>query len=42
VYEEQTAPLIGYYTDKGVLRSAFGGGKRPDEVYEQVGQILSD
>jgi adenylate kinase len=42
VYEEQTAPLIGYYTDKSVLRSAFGGGKRPDEVYEQVGQILSD
>jgi adenylate kinase len=42
VYEEQTAPLIGYYTDKGVLRSAFGGGKKPDEVYEQVGQILSD
>ncbi len=41
VYEEQTAPLIGYYTDKGVLRSAFGGGKRPDEVYEQVGKILS-
>jgi adenylate kinase len=42
VYEEQTAPLIGYYTDKGVLRSAFGGGKRPDEVYEQVGRILAD
>jgi adenylate kinase len=41
IYEEQTAPLIGYYTDKGVLKSAFGGGKRPDEVYEQVGQILS-
>jgi adenylate kinase len=42
VYEQQTAPLIGYYEDKGVLRSAFGGGKRPDEVYEQVKQILSD
>jgi adenylate kinase len=41
VYEEQTAPLVGYYTDKGVLKSAFGGGKRPDEVYEQVGQILA-
>ena len=40
VYEQQTAPLVGYYTDKGVLRSAFGGGKRPDEVYEQVQQIL--
>jgi adenylate kinase len=42
VYEQQTAPLVGYYTDKGVLRSAFGGGKRPDEVYEQVQQILVD
>jgi adenylate kinase len=42
VYEQQTAPLVGYYTDKGVLDSAFGGGKRPDEVYEQVHQILSD
>jgi adenylate kinase len=40
IYEEQTAPLIGYYTDKGVLQSAFGGGKAPNEVYEQVGQIL--
>jgi adenylate kinase len=42
IYEEQTAPLIGYYTGKGVLQSAFGSGKRPDEVYEQVGQILAD
>ena len=41
VYEQQTAPLVGYYTDKGVLQSAFGGGKRPDEVYEQVQQILA-
>ena len=40
VYEAQTAPLIGYYTEKGVLQSAFGGGKRPDEVYEQVQRIL--
>jgi adenylate kinase len=42
VYEQQTAPLIGYYTSKGVLESAFGGGKRPDEVYEQVRGILVD
>jgi adenylate kinase len=42
VYEQQTAPLVGYYTDKGVLQSAFGGGKRPDEVYEQVQRILTD
>ena len=42
VYEEQTAPLIGYYTERGVLESAFGGGKLPDEVYAQVERILSD
>jgi adenylate kinase len=42
VYEQQTAPLIGYYENKGVLESAFGGGKRPDEVYEQVRGILAD
>jgi adenylate kinase len=41
VYERQTAPLVGYYTDKGVLQSAFGGGKQPDEVYEQVQRILA-
>jgi adenylate kinase len=41
VYEEQTAPLVGYYMDKGVLQSAFGGGKRPDEVYEQVKTLLT-
>jgi adenylate kinase len=41
VYEQQTAPLIGYYTDRGVLQSAFGGGKRPDEVYAQVQRILA-
>ncbi len=41
VYESQTAPLIGYYTQRGVLASAFGGGKAPDEVYEQVKAILA-
>jgi len=42
VYEDQTAPLIGYYTERGVLESALGGGKLPDEVYAQVQQILAD
>jgi adenylate kinase len=42
VYDQQTAPLIGYYESKGVLKNAFGGGKRPDEVYEQVHGILAD
>ncbi len=41
IYEDQTAPLIGYYTDRGLLKSAFGGGMGPDEVYAQVHQILA-
>jgi adenylate kinase len=41
VYEDQTAPLIGYYTERCVLSSAFGGGKLPDEVYAQVQRILA-
>lgn len=42
VYEEQTAPLVGYYTGKGILKSVFGGGKHPDEVYARVREILAD
>lgn len=41
IYEDQTAPLIGYYTERGLLKSALGGGMRPDEVYAQVQQILA-
>ena len=40
VYRDQTAPLIGYYEQRGVLRSAYGGGKMPDEVFAQVEQLL--
>ncbi len=40
VYHEQTAPLIGYYTEKGILSEAFGGGKVPAEVFAQVTAIL--
>jgi adenylate kinase len=40
VYRSQTAPLVGYYADKGVLGEAHGGGKLPDEVFEQVADIL--
>jgi adenylate kinase len=40
VYEAQTAPLIGYYEQRGVLRKAYGGGKLPDEVFVQVLQLL--
>ena len=40
VYRAQTEPLVGYYEGHGVLRSAFGGGKMPDEVFTQVEQLL--
>jgi len=40
VYEEQTAPLVGYYKARDVLKTAFGGGKMPDEVFAQVEQLL--
>lgn len=40
VYREQTEPLIGYYDGHGVLQTAFGGGRMPDEVFAQVEQLL--
>lgn len=42
VYDARTAPLIRYYTDRGVLRSAFGGGMLPDQVFAQVSHILTE
>jgi adenylate kinase len=41
VYRAQTEPLVGYYEGHGVLRTAHGGGKMPDEVFEQVRQLLA-
>jgi adenylate kinase len=40
VYRAQTAPLVGYYERRGVLKAADGGGKKPDEVFAQVEQLL--
>ena len=40
VYRGQTAPLVGYYFEKGVLGEAHGGGQLPHEVFEQVREIL--
>lgn len=40
VYEEQTAPLIEYYMQKGLLKT-IDGLKSPDEVYADVRAILS-
>jgi adenylate kinase len=40
VYRAQTEPLVGYYEGRGVLRTAHGGDKMPDEVYAQVELLL--
>jgi adenylate kinase len=40
VYRAQTEPLVGYYEGRGVLRTADGGGKTPDEVFALVEQLL--
>lgn len=40
VYRTQTEPLIGYYEGRGVLKTAYGGGKAPDDVFAQVEQLL--
>ncbi len=40
VYRRQTAPLVSYYVERGVLGEAHGGGKLPDDVFEQVAEIL--
>ncbi len=41
VYRAQTQPLVGYYKSRGVLRSAFGGGKMPGDVYAQAEALLT-
>jgi adenylate kinase len=40
VYRAQTEPLVGYYEGRGVLRTAYGGGKTPDEVFAHVELLL--
>ena len=40
VYRRQTAPLVSYYAERGVLGEAHGGGRLPDDVFEQVAEIL--
>jgi adenylate kinase len=40
VYRAQTEPLVGYYGERRVLKTVQGGGKMPDEVFDQVEQLL--
>jgi adenylate kinase len=35
VYEQQTAPLIDHYRERGLLRE-LDGGRSPDDVYAQI------
>jgi len=35
VYERETAPLVGHYRDKGLLREVKGTGSR-DEVFQRI------
>ena len=40
VFADSTAPVIGYYEDKGILARIDGTGS-PDEVYAQIATALS-
>jgi adenylate kinase len=42
VYRRQTEPLIGYYRDKGILATVYGGGRGPDQVFADVETLLND
>ncbi|MGY4706444.1 adenylate kinase [Candidatus Bipolaricaulota sp. J31] len=39
VYLEQSAPLIGYYEEKGILRRV-DASLSPDEVFQRVAEVL--
>jgi adenylate kinase len=39
VYEEQTRPLVKFYTQKGILRSAYSAGTI-DQVFERILEAL--
>jgi adenylate kinase len=39
-YHAQTAPLIPYYKERGVLKTVDGTGKTPDEVSAEVWEVM--
>ena len=41
VYEDSTAPLIGYYTETGALRN-FNAEKDPDELLEEITAVIGE
>jgi adenylate kinase len=40
IYHAQTAPLIDYYDERGLLRR-FDGGRSPDEVHDHIRATLA-
>lgn len=41
VYHESTEPLIGYYTVRGLIQETDAAGKSPDEIAQNIEDILS-
>jgi adenylate kinase len=41
VFSRQTEPLIDYYRSRGVLKTVFGGGRMPNDVYGDVQKALA-
>jgi adenylate kinase len=39
-YHEQTAPLIGFYGARGLVRKVQGTGRKPEEVFEAAKRAL--
>ena len=39
-YEEHTEPLIGYYTERGLLRR-IDAGRAPEEVSAQIEAVFA-
>lgn len=39
-YHDQTAPLIQFYDERGLLKKVSGTGKTPDQVFDQAKQVL--
>lgn len=39
-YHEQTAPLISFYSSRGVLEGIAGTGLTPDEIFDKVRKVL--
>lgn len=41
VYRAQTEPLVGFYAQAGLLKTAEGAGKGPDAVFVEIEKLLA-